>query len=338
MNLKFTKHDIYLYLTFSAFSIFISYFVSNRDLHQVDDNIIYYQNFLYKLSINDFHYEFLFDLITFIIRLFTDSYIVYFFILNFILNFILFILAKKLAEISSINKIIFILIFFSLCLLSSWYQVAAANGLRQGLSLSFLYLFFLYFVFNISKFYSFFFIVVSIFFHYSSLLIIPFIFLSKLSLNKIFLLVNLFGLMYMLGFSENLVYWISSLLNIPLYDSIKNYIDDVDAYRYGFQWDLFLYSIGLAYIYYFFSKFIFKNNVIFDNLVKIYFVCLFPYFFYGFAAFSNRYGLFSWLFSILLNAFIFYLLLSLKKSLLPLGFFVIHFISILYFMVIFKVI
>lgn len=336
MRLKVNKQDIFLYLIFTIFTCFISYFISHRDLSKVEDNIIYSQNFLYKLSINDFYYEFLFDFITFIVRFFTDSYIIYFFILNIILNSVLFCLSKKVSELANINRVSFVFLFFSFCLLSSWYQVAAANGLRQGLSLAFLYLFFLYFLFNVSKIYSLLFLICSIFLHYSSLLILPFILLIKLSLNKLFLIINIFGFLYILEINEKIVYFFSIVFNIPLYSNVKNYVEDSNSYRYGFQWDLFLYSLVLSYIYYFFSKYVFEKNQILTGLVKIYLICLLPYFLFGFAAFSNRYGLFSWFFSILLNSLIFYLLLSMKKSLIPIGFFFIYFISIFYFIVVFK--
>lgn len=338
MRLKVNREDVYLHLTFTIFTCFVSYVISNRELSQVEDNIIYYQNFLYKLSFNDFYYEFLFDLITFIIRFFTDNYIIYFFFLNFILNLILFFLSKKVSELANINKFFFIFLFFSFCLYSSWYQVAAANGLRQGLSLAFLYLFLLYFLFNLGRMCSLLFLICSVLLHYSSLLILPFVLLGRLSLNKLFLMTNIFGFLYMLGVNEKIVYFVSMVSGIPLYGAIKNYIEDSDSYRYGFQWDLFLYSLVFSYFYYFFSKYFFDKNEILSVLVKIYYVCLLPYFFFGFAAFSNRYGLFSWFFSILLNSLIFYLLLSMKKSFFLIGFFCIWFTSIFYFIVVFKVI
>ena len=335
MSLQIKKNDLYLCFYFILFTFFVSYKVANRDLFAVDDTIVYVQNFLYRTSLNDFHYEFLFDFLTFIIRWFTSNYIVYFFILNVILNSILFFLTKKVAKIANINEFYFSSIFFSFCFFSSWYYVAAANGLRQGLSLAFLYLFFIYFSFNKNKIFSFLFLLCSIFFHYSSILILPFIILIKLSLNKLFILIVFFGLLYFLGINEKIVLFISNITGIPLYASIKDYIEDVDAYRYGFQLDLFLYSFILSCIFYFFSNYFFINNLVLRKLVKIYYVLLLPYLFFGFAAFSNRYGLFAWFFSILLNSFICYLLFSVKKYYFILGFFCLYILSILYFIVVY---
>ncbi|MEK5757562.1 EpsG family protein [Acinetobacter variabilis] len=337
MKFKTNKENMFLYLLFTLFTLFTSYFISIRDLSLVDDNLIYAQNFIYKLSINNFHYEFLFDLLTFVVRLFTDSYIVYFFILNIVLNLILLFLSKKISELEKINKVYFSFLFFSFLCMSSWYQVAAANGLRQGLSLALLYLFFVYLVFNINKFYSFLFLLGSILFHYSSILIIPFIFLIKLNLNKLFFLLNILGIFYILGVNEKIVYIISSVLGISLYDSIKNYVEDTNSYRYGFQWDLFLYSLALAYIYFFFSKYFIKSEGLY-GLVKIYFLLLMPYFIFGFAGFSNRYGLFAWFFSILLNTLIFYYIFSKSKSFFPIGIFVTFAISFSYFSLVYGII
>ena len=189
-----------------------------------------------------------------------------------------------------------------------------------------------------SRIYSVLFLIISIFFHYSSILILPFVVLIKLNLNKLFFIVNIFAVLYFLQINEKIVYFLSSFLGIPLYDSIKNYVEDADSYRYGFQLDLFLYSMILAYLYYFILKYFFNKNDILNHLIKIYYICLFPYFLFGFAAFSNRYGLFAWFFSILVNSLIFYLFLSVKKSFFALGFFSIYFLSILYFIIVFKII
>lgn len=84
--MQVNKNKIYPFLYFIVFSFIVSLIVSNRDLNLVSDNLVYVNHFKGLTNLENFKYEFLFDLITFIIRFFTDSYIVYFFILNFLLN------------------------------------------------------------------------------------------------------------------------------------------------------------------------------------------------------------------------------------------------------------
>ena len=68
-----------------------------------------------------------------------------------------------------------LLIFFSLLLFSSWYLVATTNGLRQGLSAVFLYWGCVEFVYERRKLKFLLLYAIAITFHYSALLVIPFL-------------------------------------------------------------------------------------------------------------------------------------------------------------------
>lgn len=330
--MRINKTSLYLYVYFFIFTSIISYFIANRDLNNVADTMNYANNFLTKTNM-DFRYEVLFDLVTYFIRLFTDNFIFYFFILNFILNFLILKISIMFSRIFGFNQLIFFIFFFNLFIFSSWYYSASTNGLRQGLALAICYYSFVGYLVYESKIRASFLFLASCFFHYSNFLILPFIFLYRLSLNKIFFLLNLLGLFYYLNFNEFLVQKFSLILSLPIYNEIKNYSEDgISSYRYGFQLDLFLYTMFFVYMYWFCNKFIIKDNLFFSNVIKFFYILVFPYFIFGFAGYSNRYGFMCWFFSIFVNCLIFYvLLLKGKRALFENFFLILLILSLMFF-------
>ncbi len=330
--MKNIKKSYFVSICFFIFmTSIISTFVSLRDISLVEDNIYYINNFLSKTSFDYFRYEFLFELITLLIRRLTDSYILYFFIINVILNSTLFFLGRDISNFYKMKYEFYIPLLFAFLILSSWYYSSATNGLRQGLSLSIVYLALVNLVlYNRLK--TFLLLaVLACFFHYSTLLLIPFIFFYKLELKKLFFLVTLIATGYILNINELVVKSLSNTFNISLYQSIKNYVESSDAFRYGFQIDLFLYTFGLSLFYYLFAITFFKNVKDFNLIVKIYLILTIPYYLFGFAAFSNRYGVISWFFSVFINSTIFYFLFRRNEKLFYLLFSIISFISSIYF-------
>lgn len=310
-----SKKSIYLYVYFFLITLFISFAVANRDIYDVPDTENYANNFLGKTNLH-IHHEFLFEFLTYLIRIFTDSYIIYFFIINFILNFIILKIFIKISEIFYFNKFYFSIFSFGILIFSSWYYVAATNGLRQGLALVFVYYsFFIYLAYK-KKLKSILLFGVSCFFHYSNFLIIPFLFLYKLNFNKLFILLNITGLFYVFGFNELIIKLVSESLSLPIYTSIKYYTQDgAESYRYGLQWDLFLYTLVFVYSYWWVCKYFLKENLYLINLVKFFYILVFVYFVFGFAGFSNRYAVISWFFSVFINCIILYsFLLKSKKN------------------------
>lgn len=313
--MHFSKKSLYLYIYFFIITFFISFAVANRDIGGVPDTENYANNFIGKINFNIYH-EFLFEFLTYLIRIFTDNYIVYFFIINFVLNLIILNIFIKISEIFYFNKFNFSIFSFSILIFSSWYFVAATNGLRQGLALVLAYYsFFFYLTYN-KKIKSILLFLASCFFHYSNFLIIPFVFLYRLSFNKLFFLLNIAGLFYFFGVNELIVKIVSESLSLPVYAFIKYYTEDgVESYRYGFQWDLFLYTVVFIYSYWGVNKFILKENLYFISSVKFFYILVFVYFIFGFAGFSNRYAIISWFFSVFINCIILYnFLLKSKKK------------------------
>lgn len=52
------------------------------------------------------------------------------------------------------------------------------------------------------------------------------------------------------------------MFRLPLYHSIKDYADITTTARYGFQWDLFIYTSGLSIIYYLINTICFEIDLI----------------------------------------------------------------------------
>lgn len=307
---------------------FLALVVANRNIEAVEDNWIYKENF-YNISFGNFRYEYIFDLITFLIHSFTNDYIIYFFILNSILNIFLIISLLKIARFYEYKAVNLLIVFFGFILTSSWYLVSSSNGLRQGLALALLYIAILDLMFFNKKKTAIATYLASCLFHYSNLLLFPFIFLTKLKTKTLLIISIISAVFYFLNINEGLIKLISDTLNLPLYKNIKYYTEDVFSYRYGFQPDLYIYTISLGLLYYTVNKFFLKNKL--DNLVNIYLILSIFYYTFGFAGFSNRYGLPSWFFSLFLNTLITYTILRKHKKLFLMFVFIFIFIASLKF-------
>ena len=76
--MKILKKDIYIFLFFTLSSFILSIYFANRDIQAVEDSLNYKIHFEQLIGFNLFKYEYMFDFITYFIRLFTNNYIFYF--------------------------------------------------------------------------------------------------------------------------------------------------------------------------------------------------------------------------------------------------------------------
>lgn len=263
-----------------------------RDLSVGYDSYVYAMNFVFA---EDQHYSFepFFDFVTNLIRLFTDNYSIYFSLLSFLIFFNFYYLNELIYKKNNFERSQFI-IFISFIISSTWILTIVTNAIRQGIGLSFLYLFLWLFI---SKrfFYSLVFLILSLLSHSSMVLfffVFGFIFIRKE--NVFFTLVIIFSLFYPLGFNEILIKFISNYLGLDLYEKIKNYALQADAWV-GFQPIFFIYTFFWFCLFLFTYKYIFtdKNYL---NLLKIFSILMLVYFVFGFGGYSNRYAFFVWAF------------------------------------------
>lgn len=287
-----SKVSIYVFIYVFIISIFIGLRTDNVGA----DTKIYYNYFESLYFSKPLFYEPFFELISRVIGIFTDNRFIYFFILSIIFNLIWFSSWFKINKIFNIKYNESFFYFIALSLMSSWYITALTNGLRQGLAIALLYLAIINLVFLKRKCYFFILYLSSCLFHYSNFIFFPifFIFLLNSRWKILFLIISL---MYPLGLNEKAIYFLSNILSLELYSSIKNYISDEEARMWvGFQINFYLYSLFWFVLTFILNKILLKDNVFLDLMLKIYCVFLSIYFIYGFGAFSNRFAFVAWLF------------------------------------------
>ncbi|UHT63367.1 EpsG family protein [Acinetobacter lwoffii] len=283
-------------LLFIIIIIIFSFFVASRSSDIGRDTLAYknyFENIEYYSTYGQ--YEFGFHYLTYIINLAFGNYFIYLVFLFILINILFLILINNFITINHKKEYLFtFFLFLSLLLLSSWYQVATLNGIRQGLSLVILYVACSFFYIK-KPFMALFLLFISLLFHTSTLLILPFlllIFLKKQYVIYIFFIVSLF---YPLGINEKLIFVISSISGLPLYSTIYNYAEGVDAWV-GFQLNFYLYSLFFC-VFFIFTNYLFNKNL--DNndyILKLFLILTVVYFLFGFGVYSNRFGFMSWLF------------------------------------------
>ena len=191
-----------------------------------------------------------------------------------------------------------ILIFLSLTLFSSWYFVAFANGIRQGISISALYLALYFLSVERKLFVSLTFFIFSASFHLSSFLLLPFVLFVFFPFRFVFFFWLVFGFFYPLGINEFLVKFVSEFFGLGLYESIRFYsitVSEAGAGRYeGFSISFFGYTILWPLVFFFLAS---STRLLSELeksrwfvIVKVYMILCFPYFVFGFGPFSNRYA------------------------------------------------
>ncbi|MCK4840911.1 MAG: EpsG family protein [Methylococcales bacterium] len=237
-----------------------------------------------------------------VISFFTTSVSLFFAVIAFISTFLL-VESYKLINSAPGNRDSGSQIFFlSMLLFSSWWITEVTNGLRQGIALAIIYFAIIKYlrVRSFRKFTILF--LVSASFHVSTLLILPFILFYFLPLTWIALVWGIAGITYYLGFNEIIVMSVDSLLDLGLYQQIKNYAvpDNGGVAQWsGFSYLFFGYTVFWPIILFgatiYFSKFIKDKNQIYESL-RIYLILCLPYFIFGFAGYSNRYAVIAWLF------------------------------------------
>lgn len=268
--------------------------VANRDIYVGSDTATYVD---YYMRLDEYHdvtrFGFLFNELSYFFYKAGWGVELYFFTLFFIFNFLYFSVFSVLSrDIKLFSKWF---VFSGVSFFSSWYLVATINGLRQGLSLPFLYIG-LYF-FSEKKYLAFLFFVFCAFgFHSSSMLALPFFIFVFFNQASVFFVFCLMAMLYCSGIAEHFVFFISDVLSIDLYNRIAEYSASSDRWV-GFQIDFFVYTVFWGGGLYWLKRYV-KEKYLYSyvRVWKIYCILMLPYFFFGFGAFSNRYAFIGWLY------------------------------------------
>lgn len=269
---------------------YISYFSDSVVYGVIDKFEFGFSYLLYFISNTINSVDFFFFIIALII---TSCYIIFFYKLY---------LKLFKPHRSSVGRYI---IFFTILLFSSWYYTLTTNGIRQGVSIAFIYLA-LYYLFYEQKKVKFIIIsLLAISFHLSAIVILPIFLFYKTRFRLVFIAWVLSGIGYFTSTNELFIEWISIKFNLPIYQLVKFYAVERgeqpgDGLYYGFDLKFFIYTIFWPLLLLILSKWKSQSKSYELNkkevfvLIKIYFFLSIPYFLLGFGAFSNRFAVLSW--------------------------------------------
>lgn len=288
---------------FWAFSLFAAYVVGGRDKSVGSDTENYVSIFSEYMSGQELRFEKGFELLVNFSHYLNVS-VEYFFAIIFLIVFYSFVYVLHTVQpvVLKRNFSIFPFAIVAFVLLSDWFFVATTNSLRQGVALAFLYVFFVCVIYG-KKLSSLFFLVASCSFHFSIIMFIPFLFLyfvfdwRQVGIDFLFVLNIFLGFLFYLGFLEWLVFSISDWLGVPFYAMIKLYSAN-DPRWVGFNILFYLYVlffVGLPWLLYKIKLMSVDDTLL--SVLRFYTALALVYYFFGFAAYSNRYAFFAWLFS-----------------------------------------
>jgi hypothetical protein len=309
--------NLFLFIVVTIISLLSSF----RDF-SVGANTLNYVNHFYGIMNNaiDYKFEIGFNYFSYFIGLIYKEARFFLFVITFFITSVYLYFLLKILKFSAVSfqlYINYIILFFTFILFSNWYLVAIANGIRQGLSLSVLYLSLYYLIFKKKYFVFIFLYILSVSFHRSSILLLPFLIFFTFRFKTVFFIWFIIALFYPLGLNELIVKHVSYLINYNLYDAIKYYSIDkggVGTGRFeGFDIRFFLFTIFWPFLLIFLLKIRYRVlNACDLNTIKkilvIYFLLTLPYFVCGFGPFSNRYAQIGWFFVPVMQVFIFYAL------------------------------
>ena len=181
--------------------------------------------------------------------------------------------------------------------LSPFFLNAQTNVIRQGVSLFYLYIFFISILCQLNWGWSVFFAVISVGFHYTSAIYVGLFFLLFISYRWLFYFSTLSFILYVSGFSEKLLILVSGYAPIDLYGKViaygvgHNYLTGV---RVDFA--VFTFVIGCCFSLAIALLFRLETRRQLFSLFKVYWILALPFFYLGVGAFSDRYLLGAWLF------------------------------------------
>ncbi len=293
--MKVSSSKIFSYMFYAVIILCLGFLVSFRD-PSIGTDTLAYKN--YFINIDYYHaygrHEVLFHYLNYIISYIFNNYFIFICFLFLFFNFFLLVTINNFILSNKKYYIISVISLLGFSLLSSWYQVATLNGIRQGTSLILLYAACSFFYKN-NKLLGIIFLLFSIGFHGSTILVLPFLLFLYCRLRNIFILFLIVSLFYPLGINEKIIYYISIFTNLPVYSLIYNYAEGLDSWV-GFQLNFYLYSVFFAIFFFVLYNLFLKENSAIEWSLKIFLILIIVYFIFGFGVYSNRFGFMAWLF------------------------------------------
>ncbi|PCJ31245.1 MAG: hypothetical protein COA90_06660 [Gammaproteobacteria bacterium] len=295
----FYANNHYRLITLYTFELLLALFVGSRELSVGTDTLAYANRFFTMESCGCFNLkqELGFQLFTYISVLSGLGIEFYFSLLSFTLFVLVNKVVSKVATMDS-RPLDLSLIYLVLggVLVSPFFVSSHINAIRQGIASFFVFYAFLC-VQNKEWTKSILLSIIAISIHLSSVMFVVLLAGVFIPLNFLFGVIAILSVLYGLGGSESLISWLSEIIHVNLYGSIKNYQHQLE-YNSGVRYDFLLFSLFWVFVVFLFSTFWVKEQYqqIVELCLKIYLLLLIPFLLFGFANFSNRYVYPAWLF------------------------------------------
>ena len=285
---------------FAPIFVVLGVMVGTRDL-SVGTDTIRYAGIFYNIEfyIGRPTYEVGFIYLTYMLSLISGRVEFYFFAVFAIFNAALLLTAKIVIDPK--GRVEHYMIIFGLFLLSSWYNTSSINGLRQGLSLAFLYLA-LALLCNRKLMQSACISVVSLGMHISSVMVAPFLPVLRLRDSTVFAVFSISALLYATGISR-IIYDAVAALGLGSLQRRMSSYDTGPEEWYGFQLGFFIYTVFWGVGYFLAARFLEgAGRARFMVAWRIYCMLALPYFYLAHFGYSSRFSLVCWMFLPILHA------------------------------------
>jgi len=176
--------------------------------------------------------------------------------------------------------------------IDNWHYVLTVDAMKQGISIPFILLAAAK-IHNKKIISSLIFMFLAYQAHYSSLLLLPFLFLLRANFATLITIYIISTLMYATQFNFLISQYFSELTQIAVFEAIENYARGEEIY-FGFQLRFFLYSIFIVVAALVAYSLRLPSNSISEFAMKCSLIFASYFYIFAFASFTNRYAFYLW--------------------------------------------
>lgn len=305
MKIRYTAVQIHFFLVLIA--CFLIFTVGFRPDYVGTDtkNYVLYYNSICQGHLAQRQFEYFFHLIALFVSLFSTSSSVFLSLITLIDFILVAILVKKLLDFAD-KKIDFYRLFFllgTLFFLSPFFFSITVNVIRHGIAILSLFIFCILLAFRTNLLALIPLGAIALGFHRTSIIIIVFSLLIFLTYRAVLYTTLTSAFFYLSGLTAKFIYLLSKITGIDLYFKISSYAI-FTGYNSGIRYDFAVFTILMGALFHFLNRYFLavEDRLFFLKLLKIYWILVLPFFFFGFAAYSDRYLLAGWLYLSVLTA------------------------------------
>lgn len=242
-------------------------------------------------------FEIGFEAVAYLLALFDSDSSLLFFVMSFLNFLLMFGVAKKTAKhfLDRRESRKLFMVVLAAFLVSPFFLNSQINVIRQGLSVLFLFLaifeardrrFLRAVIWGL----------LSLSFHQTAALSLLSLFLLVLGRKVVLFATVLMAIVYVAGGSEAFVVLLSNMTGLDIYGRISGYAIGAE-YKAGVRLDFAVFSIAIPVFVKCVVRFFNTSSEYLDWAVSIYLSLLMPFWFFGWANYSDRYAFTAWLFA-----------------------------------------